>query len=94
MSFLITFRSTVVKVEKKRRALRAQRVSVAPVDPNHPPPMNAEIKVEYEDMGWFVNLEGSWESIHVGFDEPDLKPGQVMVVTMRAEPLPQTETKT
>jgi hypothetical protein len=82
MTFLITFRAKVMKVEEKRRALRTLKTGEK----------NAEgkdvHKVEYENMGWFVHLEGSWESLHVGMDKPDLEPGQTMVVTMRSEPQP------
>lgn len=79
MGFLITFRTPVVSVEKKRRALRARKIGTKDAEGKD------EIVVEYEDLGWFVHLHGSWESLFIGHDEPDLKPGQVMVVTMRAE---------
>lgn len=65
------FLSRVVKVERKSSAVRAHKEG-------------DEIKVERQDLGWFVLLEGSRESWAVGFDEPDLKVGQRVQVTIEA----------
>ena len=39
-----------------------------------------------KDLGWFVGLEGSYESLHVGADEPALKVGQRIRLTVEAVP--------
>lgn len=79
MPFLLTFPAKIVKVEHKTRALSAHKTGIINEDGT------ANVKIEYEDMGWFVQLERSWESLYVGMNKPDLETGQTMVVTMRAE---------
>lgn len=33
-----------------------------------------------ETLGWFVNFEGSWESLYLGPDKPKAVPGQSAVI--------------
>ena len=83
MTFLLTFQAKVISVERKRKVLRARRIHVTELDPGKEPP-KGDIEFEYEDLGWFIHLEGSWESLYVGHEEPQVKPGETMVVTMRS----------
>lgn len=39
-----------------------------------------------EDQGWFVALRGSWEALGLGFDKPDLAPGDKMRVSLEKVP--------
>jgi hypothetical protein len=65
------FLSRIIKIERKSSAVRAHKEG-------------DEIKVERQDLGWFVLFEGSQESWAVGFDEPTLKVGQRVTVTVEA----------
>ena len=33
--------------------------------------------------GWFLLLEGSYEALHVGFDKPELEPGDEIEIVIR-----------
>jgi hypothetical protein len=71
MSYVI--KSRVVSLEKKKRALSARKIS------------DTEVHWEYEDTGWFVRFEGSWEALFVGMDRPmDLEPGTEVEIVIRA----------
>jgi hypothetical protein len=35
-----------------------------------------------ETMGWYAHLGGSYESIHLGDEKPELEPGDVMKITL------------
>jgi len=60
------FKAKVKNLESKRRALSAHK---------HPTVENEVVWV-YEDIGWFVTFEGSWEALFVGVDRPaGLEPG-------------------
>jgi hypothetical protein len=43
-----------------------------------------ENKVEYDERskGYFINLEGSWESLYVGDEKPSFESGQEVLVTI------------
>jgi hypothetical protein len=68
---VIKFYSTVKKVEHKRRILRGWK------------DVNDKEQFEYEDMGWYLLLDGSWEYLHVGKDRPDFEVGQRVEVTIK-----------
>lgn len=44
-----------------------------------------EATFEYVSMGWFVLLTGSHEALHVGHSEPNLKPGDLVRITIERE---------
>ena len=67
------FKTRVLKIEKKKRAVRARKIS----DDN--------IDVEYEDLGWYVLLEGAVISIAIGSEKPDLLEGQNVMLVIRPE---------
>ncbi len=67
---MITFHTTVVRVERRSRILSARKVGDS-------------VETEEQDLGWFVLFAGSHEMLHMGFDEPSLKAGQK--VTIRIE---------
>jgi len=54
---MIKFFSRIKKIENVKRLKSAWREG-------------DDIKTEYEDRGWFVLLEGSWEALYVGAEEP------------------------
>lgn len=60
--------TTVTKVENKRRALRARKSQ------------GDEIEVEYEDLGWYVEIEG--HSFYVGREKPEVNVGQKAKITL------------
>lgn len=66
---MIKFYSKVVKVEYKKRLKRAWRI-------------NDEIKTEEENLGWFMLLEDSWESLYLGDKKPDFEVGDQVEVTI------------
>ena len=55
---MIKFFSKIKKLERVKRIKAAWREG-------------DEIKTEYEDRGWYMLLEGSWESLFIGFEEPE-----------------------
>jgi hypothetical protein len=73
------FYSKVKKIEEKTRAVRSYKTGKKLADGKD------EIRVEYEDLGWFILLEDSWESIHVGREKPDLEIGRKVKVTIEAD---------
>jgi len=72
---MIKFYSRVKKIEPKKRIFRGWKNA------------HGEEKFEYEDMGWFMLLEGSWEYLYVGKESPEgLSVGdEVEVVIKRKE---------
>lgn len=73
----IVFFSKVKNVEHKKRMVRAWKTGKKLEDGKD------EISTEYEDMGWFILLEGSWEYLYVGDTPPeDLAVGDKVVVTI------------
>jgi hypothetical protein len=69
---MIKFFSRIKKIEHVRKLKRAWKEGT-------------EIKTEYDDMGWYVLMEGSWEALYVGNEEPpELKEGdEVEVIIQR-----------
>lgn len=88
MTFLKSFQTNVIKIEEKRIPLRTIKTGKQSEDGKD------ILEIEYQNKGWFVHLEGSWESLHIGFEQPDLQPGDIMHVTLRSERKTPTETKT
>lgn len=73
------FKTRVVKVERRSRALR----STIAVDPATG---EKTVVVDREDLGWFILLEGSWEMLYWGHQEdPNAVVGQRVQVTIQAE---------
>jgi hypothetical protein len=54
------FHSTIKNIERKSRILRAWKSG----------PNKEDVKTEKEDMGWYLLLEGSWEYLYIGVDDP------------------------
>jgi len=78
--FKIIIYAKVEKVEWKKRALRSFKTGKKLEDGT------IEIKVEYEDLGWFVLLEGSHEALFVGVDkEAPFLPGDTIKITLETE---------
>ena len=42
-------------------------------------------ELEEEDLGWFVCFEGSWERLHVGEEQPTLRVGQKVEITIEGK---------
>jgi hypothetical protein len=73
----IIFFSKVKNVEKKTRLIGSWKTGKKSEDGKD------EIRTEYEDMGWFVLLEGSWEYLYIGHAPPeDLAIGDKVIVTI------------
>jgi hypothetical protein len=43
--------------------------------------LGEEAKFYDEDKGYFMLLEGSHEALHIGFDEPEFKVGDLVKIT-------------
>ena len=65
----------VKRLEPKTRIVGGNIDRSKPINPDNPVPTStADIKTEV--LGWYVQFEGSYESICVGNEKPDnLKPG-------------------
>ena len=61
------FNTSILKVERRERIVRSWLEA-------------DQVRYVREDMGWFITLEGSWEALYVGHEEPTLNPGQRVVV--------------
>jgi len=69
-------RTQVKDLEHKRRALRC---SADRTDPEKP-----VFNWAYEDVGWFVQFEGSYEALFVGKERPeDLEVGAQVEILIR-----------
>ena len=66
---IYAFPTKVVKVFRHQPIIRSYKV----VD---------EVHNITEDCGWFVRLEGSYESLFLGMEEPELKAGDRIKVTL------------
>jgi hypothetical protein len=60
----------VCKVHEKKRASRSYKTGRKLEDGKD------EIAVEYENLGWFVQLEGMTDSISIGPEPTDIEIGQ------------------
>jgi hypothetical protein len=69
------FRAKVTKVEQRSRALRAYRV-----DPEDP---NSDIKVDREDLGWFIVFDEWRMGWGVGSEKPPFDAGDEVEVQIR-----------
>ena len=76
MSTVYKIITTVKDLEFKKRALKVTADRTVPEKPI--------FHWTYEDMGWFVNFDGSYESLFVGRDRPmDLEPGTEVEILIR-----------
>ena len=66
------FKTKVQKVERMQKLAKAWHDG-------------EEIKTEYQDLGWYVLLEGSNECLHVGMEKPELEVGQSVTVAIVPE---------
>ena len=64
------FKSKVLKIEQKSRVLRAWKEG-------------DDVKTDIEQLGWFMLLEGSFESIYMGEEKPAFGVGQSVTVTIK-----------
>lgn len=70
----IKFKSRIAKLEERRRLVRGWKDE------------KGEDHFEYESQGWFMLLEGSWESIYVGDTKPlDFEKGNFVTVTIEKD---------
>ena len=67
---MIQFHSRVKKVEQKRRIKRGWKDE------------KGNEQFEYEDMGWFMLMEGSWEYLYMGETKPSFDVGDDVIVTI------------
>jgi len=67
----LRFYSTVKKLEEKKRIVSGRKIS------------DDEVKLETENLGWFLLLDGSWEAIYAGDTQPDFRVGQRVEVTIK-----------
>ena len=65
------FYTKVKKAERKKRIKRAHRQSGSDT-----------IITEDEDLGWAILLEGSWEWLFVGDEDPEFRAGDKVEVTI------------
>jgi hypothetical protein len=70
--YLFKFKTKILKIEHVEHTIRAYQ---DPNDPHNP-------IVEKEDLGWFILFEGSHEMIHMGMECPEIKLGQLAIVTI------------
>ena len=47
---------------------------------------NNETKSKYEDLGWFILLEGSHEWLYVGGEKPELQPHDEVEIRITRKP--------
>jgi hypothetical protein len=57
-SCMIKFYSKIKELKPRQEISRAYKIG-------------DDVKCEMRDLGWFMLLEGSWESLHVGGEKPD-----------------------
>jgi hypothetical protein len=60
----------VVRVEHKSITLRSWKTA------------DGTVEATTEKIGWWVSFEGSWESIYLGSERPDLYEGQDVLITI------------
>lgn len=80
-AFAISFKAKVAKIEEKSRAMAAVKTGER-IDEH-----SGRIPVwdlPRENLGWFIALEGSHESVYAGKEKPPLVIGQEMEVTIKA----------
>jgi hypothetical protein len=79
---MIKFYSKVKKVENKTRIKRAWKEE-------------NKICTEEENLGYYLLLDGSWESLYIGEEEPELKVGDNVEVIIQKrkvnEPKPSSQ---
>jgi hypothetical protein len=68
-----TFRDFVTTVEKRSLAKKAKKLPDGTID------------VQREDLGWFVGLKRTGIAVCFGFEEPELKAGDWVTITIARE---------
>lgn len=66
----------VIKLEEKSRAVRAIVTGKDPATGKN------IYEIERENIGWYVQFQGSDESNFIGFEKPDLKVGQKVLISL------------
>lgn len=74
------FRSKVLKIEEKRRAVNGT------VHNRGMPDQYMEVK--YESTGWWIVLEGNL-AFHVGLHPPEISPGDEVTITIEKLGIPK-----
>jgi len=74
------FHSHVVDVKERQRALRSRKTGRKLEDGKD------EIVVDYENLGWFVFIDGFPDSIGVGEIRPEWSPGQKIKIVIEEQP--------
>lgn len=75
MTTIHSYVVTVQKVDQRKRAVRSHKTDKLDEEGKN------IIHVEYENLGWFVWFDASWESRCLGMVKPDLKAGDKVRVT-------------
>jgi hypothetical protein len=71
MSHRISFKSTVRRLELKQRLVRAWKEG-------------DDVQTEYQELGWYILLDGSHEYLYVGEDKPiGFEIGKLVTVEIR-----------
>lgn len=70
MTAMYAFRSSITKIEEHKRIVRGYKDE------------HGQAQFEEKSLGWFIHLDGSWESLGVGAEKPDLNVGQQMKVLL------------
>jgi hypothetical protein len=60
----------VLRVEQKSIVLRSWKSA------------DGKVEAVTQKRGWWVSFEGSWESIYLGEERPDLQVGQDVLITI------------
>ena len=66
---VIKFRTRVKRCERRTRIKRAWKIG-------------EEVRTESEDLGWAILLEGSYEWLFVGEEEPGFAVGDVVQISI------------
>jgi hypothetical protein len=79
MTMVYKINTTVKELVHKRTAVKVTADRTDPVDP--------KLYWEYEDVGWFVQFNGSYEALFMGKDRPiDLEPGTKVEILIKRIP--------
>lgn len=74
------FHTKIVRLEQKSKLLRSIKTGKKLENGAD------EIVNDYEDMGWFLMLEGMLDSIWISMDRPDLQINQTIKLIISTEP--------
>lgn len=71
---LYKFITMVKSVEFRERVVSGRMVGE---------PGNKTAVLEKEALGWYINFEGSWESLYFGDEKPELVKGQKVEISVK-----------